>query len=262
MNKPTTIDRYIADFPAETRELLEQIRETIRKAAPEAEETINYGMPTFTLKGNLVHFAGYKNHIGFYPSPSGIEAFQERLAVYKGAKGSVQFPIDQPLPLDLIADIVKFRVSENRQLAEAKPKKKPAPRTPKLSDSEQVMEHIQKLDPKLGPLVESIRQLFLSTDPDIGERIKWNHPSFYYTGDMKPFDPKEYKRELAVFNLHKGKIMLVFPSGAKITDPSGLLEGTYKDGRRIVFFTTQEDIDAKAAALQAAIKEWLRLVEK
>ncbi|WP_171062793.1 DUF1801 domain-containing protein [Larkinella sp. C7] len=262
MNKPTTIDHYIADFPAETRELLEQVRETIRKAAPEAEETINYGMPTFVLEGNLVHFAGYKNHIGFYPTPSGIEAFQERLSVYKSAKGSVQFPIDQPLPLDLIADIVKFRVFENRQLAEAKPKKRPVARTPKLSDTEQVTEHIQKLDPKLGPLVESIRQLILSTDPDIGERIKWNNPSFYYTGDMKPFDPKEYKRELAVFNLHKGKIMLVFPSGAKIADTSGLLEGTYEDGRRIAIFTTQEDIDAKATPLQAVIKEWLSLVEK
>ncbi|RCR68667.1 DUF1801 domain-containing protein [Larkinella punicea] len=132
----------------------------------------------------------------------------------------------------------------------------------KPSSTEQVTEHIQKLAPKLGLLVESIRQLFLSTDPDIGERIKWNNPSFYYKGDMKPFDPKEYKRDLAVFNLHRGKIMLVFPSGAKIPDPSTLLEGTYEDGRRIAVFTTQEDIDAKAAALQVVIKEWLKLVEK
>ena len=132
----------------------------------------------------------------------------------------------------------------------------------KTTSMEQVTEHIQKLDPKLAPLVESIRQLFLSTDPDIGERIKWNNPSFYFKGDMKPFDPKEYKRELAVFNLHKGKIMLVFPSGAKIPDTSGLLEGTYEDGRRIAVFTTQEDIDSKATALQTVIKEWLKLVEK
>jgi hypothetical protein len=132
----------------------------------------------------------------------------------------------------------------------------------KTTSTEQVTDHIQKLDPKIRPLVESIRQLFLSADPDIGERIKWNNPSFYYTGDLKPFDPKEYKRELAVFNLHKGKIMLVFPTGASVHDTSGLLEGTYEDGRRIAVFTTQEDIDAKAAALQTVIKEWLKLVEK
>ncbi|GAB3898831.1 DUF1801 domain-containing protein [Larkinella knui] len=123
MNKPADIDSYIAGFPAETQDLLKQVRETVRKAAPDAGETISYGMPTFTLKGNLVHFAAFKNHIGFYPVPSGIDAFKEALAAYKGAKGSVQFPIDKPMPLDLIADIVKFRVTENLQKAEAKPRK-------------------------------------------------------------------------------------------------------------------------------------------
>jgi uncharacterized protein YdhG (YjbR/CyaY superfamily) len=104
------IDSYIASFPKETQAILEGLRKTIRLAAPEAKETINYGMPTFTLKGNLVHFAAFKNHIGFYPTPSGIEEFKKELSVYKGAKGSVQFPIDQPLPLELISKIVKFRV--------------------------------------------------------------------------------------------------------------------------------------------------------
>jgi uncharacterized protein YdhG (YjbR/CyaY superfamily) len=113
MNKPTDIDSYIADFPAETQDLLTQIRETIQKAAPAAKEAISYGMPTFTLNGNLVHFAAFKNHIGFYPVPAGIEAFKEQLSVYKGAKGSVQFPLSKPMPLDLIADIVKFRVNGN-----------------------------------------------------------------------------------------------------------------------------------------------------
>lgn len=107
------IDGYIADFPKETQELLTQVRTTIRKAAPDAKEKISYGMPTFTLNGNLVYFAAYKNHIGFYPVPSGIEAFKKELSVYKGAKGSVQFPIDQPIPYDLISKIVKFRVKEN-----------------------------------------------------------------------------------------------------------------------------------------------------
>ena len=116
-----TIDEYISMFPDEVQTILNQVRQTIRGAAPEAEETINYQMPTFTLNGNLVHFAAFKTHIGFYPTPTGIEAFKEELAPYKGAKGSVQFPIDQPMPLSLIRRIVKYRVKEN---LEQKPKKK------------------------------------------------------------------------------------------------------------------------------------------
>lgn len=107
------IDNYIAAFPPETQLLLEEIRAIIHKAAPEATEKISYAMPTFDLKGNLVHFAGYKNHIGFYPAPSGITAFQEELSKYKNSKGAVQFPLDKPLPADLITRIVKLRVEEN-----------------------------------------------------------------------------------------------------------------------------------------------------
>lgn len=110
---PKDIDEYIAGFPKEIQKLLEQIRNTIKQAAPEAEEAIKYAMPTYVLNGNLVHFAAFKNHIGFYPVPSGIEAFKQELSVYKGAKGSVQFPLDKPMPLDLISKIVKFRVKEN-----------------------------------------------------------------------------------------------------------------------------------------------------
>ena len=109
------IDSYIASFPKETQNILEQLRTTIRKAAPEAEETINYGIPTFTLKGNLVHFAAFKNHIGFYPTPTAIEAFKKDLSAYDGAKGSVKFLIDKPIPFELISRIVKFRVIENQK---------------------------------------------------------------------------------------------------------------------------------------------------
>jgi uncharacterized protein YdhG (YjbR/CyaY superfamily) len=109
------IDSYIASFPKETQKILEQLRTTIRKAAPEAEETINYGIPTFTLKGNLVHFAAFKNHIGFYPTSSAIEAFKKDLSAYDGAKGSVKFPLDKPIPFDLISRIVKFRIIENQK---------------------------------------------------------------------------------------------------------------------------------------------------
>jgi uncharacterized protein YdhG (YjbR/CyaY superfamily) len=108
------IDEYIATFPDEIRILLEQIRTTINSAAPEAEETINYGMPTFKFHGNLMHFAAYKKHIGFYPAPSGLTAFKDEISKYKNSKGAVQFPLDKDIPLELISKIVKFRMDENR----------------------------------------------------------------------------------------------------------------------------------------------------
>jgi len=120
---PTTIDEYIADFPRDVQEILEKIRVTIRIAAPDAEETIKYRMPTFTLKGNLVYFAAFKKHIGFYPVPTGIEAFKSELSAYEGGKGSVKFPLDRPIPFDLISRIVKFRVKENLERAKMKRKK-------------------------------------------------------------------------------------------------------------------------------------------
>ena len=107
------IDRYIAAFPPEVQDLLQQLRQTIQNAAPSAVEAISYQIPTFKLHGNLVHFAGFKKHIGFYPGAAGIAAFQDELAGYKSAKGSVQFPLDQPLPLALVTKIVRFRVAQN-----------------------------------------------------------------------------------------------------------------------------------------------------
>ncbi len=115
MEKLNSIDDYISAFPEEIQEILTNIRKVIREAAPEATEKISYQMPTFYLKGNLVHFAAFKNHIGFYPAPSGIEAFQEELSKYKGAKGSVQFPLNQPIPYDLISRITEYRVRENQE---------------------------------------------------------------------------------------------------------------------------------------------------
>jgi len=117
------IDGYISKFPLHIQHILEELRSTIRKAAPEAEEKISYQMPTFVLKGNLVHFAAYSRHIGFYPTPSAIEAFKEELAGFHYAKGSVQFPVDQPLPLDLVSRIVAFRVKENLLKSELKRRK-------------------------------------------------------------------------------------------------------------------------------------------
>jgi uncharacterized protein YdhG (YjbR/CyaY superfamily) len=110
---PTTIDAYIAQFPEDVQQILQKIRAVIQDAAPQAVEKISYQMPTFYLKGNLVHFAAHPHHIGFYPTPSGIEAFKRELSAYKWSKGAVQFPINEPMPYELVSKIVRFRVSEN-----------------------------------------------------------------------------------------------------------------------------------------------------
>ncbi len=126
MDKSTAkdIDDYITRFPVAVQLLLTKVRETIQKAAPEATEAMAYGLPTFRLHGkNLVHFGGFKAHIGFYPAPQGLEAFKKELSHYKGSKGAVQFPLDQPLPLALIAKIVKYRVKENKEKGQPKTSK-------------------------------------------------------------------------------------------------------------------------------------------
>jgi uncharacterized protein YdhG (YjbR/CyaY superfamily) len=120
----TNIDEYIANFPAEIQGLLQKVRNTIAAEAPLATEAISYQLPTFKLQGNLVHFAAFKHHIGFYPGAAGIANFEQDLKPYKWAKGSVQFPLDQPIPYDLIAKITKFRVGQNMELAAKKSKSK------------------------------------------------------------------------------------------------------------------------------------------
>ena len=121
---PSTIDEYIANFPKDIQEILEKIRSVVRTAAPDSKEKISYQIPTFFLNGNLVHFGAFKKHIGFYPTPSGITEFNDELFPYVKAKGSIQFPLDKPIPYDLIGKIVAFRVDENLKKSDAKIKKK------------------------------------------------------------------------------------------------------------------------------------------
>ena len=124
--KPTikNIDEYIAGFPPKVQKILERMRKTIMKAAPEAEEAIKYGIPTFTLNGNLVHFGGYSEHIGFYPDPRGIDELKKELAPYQSGKGTLKFPLDKPIPYDLITKVVKLRVEQNLKKAKIKGKKR------------------------------------------------------------------------------------------------------------------------------------------
>jgi uncharacterized protein YdhG (YjbR/CyaY superfamily) len=125
-SKPTTIAEYISGFPPDIQKILKKVRATVKRAAPRATEAIKYQLPTFVLNGNLVHFGAFRSHIGFYALPSGHARFRKELSRYRSGKGSVQFPLDHPMPLGLIAEIVKFRVKEN--LERSRPKRKPAPR--------------------------------------------------------------------------------------------------------------------------------------
>jgi uncharacterized protein YdhG (YjbR/CyaY superfamily) len=118
-----SIDEYIAGFPPDVQRILQKVRTTISTAAPQAEEVISYQMPTFRLEGNLVHFAAFKNHIGLYPTPSGTDKFRVELSPYETGKGSIRFPLDEPIPYDLISRIVKFRVEENLERTQARRKK-------------------------------------------------------------------------------------------------------------------------------------------
>ncbi len=132
----------------------------------------------------------------------------------------------------------------------------------KISDQDQVTQHIKRLEPEVAKIIETLRQIILSTDKEISEHIKWNNPSFYYSGEMAEFDPKEYKRDLIVMNLHKGRIMLVFPSGAKVKNPLSILEGDFKDTRKIAVFKDLADVKAREDDLRKVIREWLKLIDK
>ncbi|MES2779850.1 MAG: DUF1801 domain-containing protein [Bacteroidota bacterium] len=130
-----------------------------------------------------------------------------------------------------------------------------------INAPEKVTAHIQQLDSSIIKTVQMIRQTILDAHSEIGEHIKWNSPAFFYSGKMKPSDPKEYKRDIVVVNLHRGKILLVFPTGAIIKDTTGLLEGNYTDGRRLITFKDLKDVTAKQKALQGIIQQWIALVD-
>jgi hypothetical protein len=133
----------------------------------------------------------------------------------------------------------------------------------KPSEPEKVDTYIKALKHPLKKIVENLRQIILDADPGVGEEIKWNAPTFFYTGEMRPFNPKEYKRYIIVFNLfRKDCIRLVFPSGAKLNDKSGLLEGEYTDGRRLALFHSLDEVKSREKHLQKLIKTWLKLLDK
>lgn len=246
-SKITLVDDYIAAFPAATQQLLKRMRNIIRKTAPDAAESISYGMPAYKNNGKpLVYFAGYEKHIGFYATPTGHAAFKKELSSYKQGKGSVQFPLDDKLPVDLIERIVKFRLEETDTKKTTSAKKQKVKKAG--SDEEAVTSYMKQLKHELKNEVEVLRQLIRKTSTTLQERIKWNAPSYYTTAD------------LFTFNLsNPSLIRLIFhhPTIVKINSP--LLEGNYKD-RRIIIFKSAKEITAAKKELSRIIKLQLELL--
>lgn len=242
-----TTDEYIAGFPKEVQLVLQKMRAIIKKAAPKATETISYGIPTFVLDGNLVHFGGYKNHIGFYPAPNGIEAFKKELSKYEGSKGTVKFALDKPLPSGLITQIVKYRIEKNKEKAVAK--KTVTKKTGKPTDEQQVKSWIDKLDTTTKKEIEAVRKIIKTASPKLNERIKWNAPSYYYKEDIVTFGP--YKKD---------KLLLVFHHPAVVKIKSELLQGEYKD-RRLVYFKNKAEAEKNKKELSRIINEILKSID-
>ncbi|MBC8045459.1 MAG: DUF1801 domain-containing protein [Fimbriimonadaceae bacterium] len=253
-----TVDAYIGAFPENVRNILDKLRQTIKKAAPGAEEVISYKMPAYKYHGMLVYFAAYENHIGFYPTPSAIEAFKKELSAYEGAKGSIKFPINKPLPFKLISGIVEFKVKENevKQLAASNKKsalKKPGNTNKKINkstDADSVNEYMNKLEHPLKDEMEVVRKIIKGTNKKLSERIKWSAPSYHYNNtDLITFNHRNEKAVQLVFH---------HPSIVKIKSP--LLTGDYKD-RRLAAFKNMQEVKANKKELERIITELIKFIE-
>jgi uncharacterized protein YdhG (YjbR/CyaY superfamily) len=249
---PVTVDSYINAAPKQAQSLLNQMRKIIRAEAPQAEESVSYGMPGYKYLGRpLIYFAAYENHIGFYATPTGHEAFKKELSVYKTGKGSVQFPVNEKLPVALIKKIIQFRVKENEEKSGKKTvvavtvKSKQS----RTSDEEAVKSWLGKLDTATRKQVDAVRKIIRSSSPLLNERIKWNAPSYYYKEDIITFGP--YKN---------GKLLLVFHHPDIVKIKSSLLEGNYKD-RRLVYFNSTKEIAAGKKELERIIKEMVNSIK-
>ena len=252
-----TTDGYIAKFPPAVRKVLQKMRAAIKRAAPQAKEKISYGMPAFELHGNLVYFAGYKTHIGFYATPTGHAAFAKELSRYKTGKGSVQFPLAEPLPVKLIEKIVKSRVKENLAKKTGAARKKPVSlqRGRELS----VDEFLQQAQHPHTAAIQLLRKAILSCEKGISEEIKWNAPSFIFAGDNR-----------LTFRLQPGnRVELILHRGSRpkplgkfrFDDASGLVCWVAPDRGQIVI-ADLADAKKKVATIADIARGWFLANDK
>lgn len=246
-----TTDAYIAAFPPAVQKVLQQLRAAIKRAAPEATEKISYGMPAFELHGNLVYFAGYRQHIGFYATPTGHAAFAKELARYKTGKGSVQFPLAEPLPIRLIEKMIRFRVKEN--LAKRTGAARKAAPAPKRGARVSVDDFLERAKHPHTPAIQLLRKAILGCEKDISEEIKWNAPSFIYAGDNR-----------LTFRLQPGnRVELILHRGSRpkplgkfqFPDDSGLIRWVAPDRGQIVI-AGLADAKKKLATITGIARRW------
>lgn len=246
------VDEYIDQFPPEVKTVLQGLRKTIKAAAPQAEEIISYAMPAYKYNGVLVYFAGYKNHIGFYGTPTGHEAFKKELSIYKSGKGSVQFPLDKPLPLKLITRIVKFRVKQNEDKIGTKKVVKSEAKinaVTKPADAAIVNDWLNKQEPAAKKEIAAVRKIIKAASAKLQERIKWNAPSYYYKEDILTFGP--YKTQ---------QLLLVFHHPAVVNIKSKLLTGNFTN-RRLVYFKDKASAEANKIELTGIINKIIREID-
>ncbi len=246
-----TTDRYFAKFPPPVRKVLQQMRAAIKRAAPQAKEKISYGMPAYELNGNLVYFAGYERHIGFYATPTGHAAFAKDLARYKKGKGSVQFPLDEPLPLKLIEKMVKFRVEEN--LAKKRRAARKQPVSPKNGQKLSVDEFLQHAQHPHTAAIQLLRKAILGCAKGTSEQIKWNAPSFIYAGDNRLTFRLQPRNRLELI-LHRGSKTQPL-ANFHFPDDSGLIHWVAPDRGQIVI-ADLADAKKKLATITIIVKRW------
>jgi len=260
MTSAKSIDEYLKNLPDDIRPVLEKLRQTIKSAAPDAEEVISYGMPAFKQQGMLVYFAAFKNHCSFFPGSAQVVARYEELKAFKTSKGTIQFTVDKPIPAALVKKIVKARVEENEARHSAKliskasvkkADKSPVKvkKTTRLSDEELVNLYMSKLKGEQKSDIDAVRALIKKSSTKLSERIKWNAPSYFYKQDIVTFGP--YKTN---------KVLLVFHHPAVVKVKSALLQGDYKD-RRLVYFKNASDAEQNKKELARIIKEIIKQID-
>lgn len=248
-----TVDEYISRYPSDVQVKLRSIRSTIKKAAPNAEEGISYAIPGYKYYGVLIYFAAFEKHISIYPAPRLNDLFKKELQSYKGGKGTIQFPLSKPIPLNLVTRIVKFRIKQNETI---KGNKKAGVDLKnviksKAPEREQVANYIRKLDPSIKVLVEELRAIIKKAGKNLSERIKWNAPSYHLNNT-----------DLFTFALHrKGQVILVFHHPSVVRIKSALLKGEYKS-RRIVYFDSLESVKINRKEFHRIIQELINAITK
>ena len=239
------IDDYLSQLPENQRIVLEELRQTIREAAPQAEEIISYQMPAFKYNGMLVYFAAFKNHCSLFGgNATVIKEMAAELKDYKTSTGTIQFTVDKPLPAALVRKIVLARVQQNEDKVKIKKT------TSKNKDEEKVEEYMAQLGHPLKAEIETLRAIIKGANPKIMERIKWNAPSYFAKEDM------------VTFHLRSEKMLnLVFHHIAIVKIKSDLLKGEYKD-RRLMHFENMQEVKEHQTELERILNEYVDLIEK